>query len=120
MFALCSRLLVDFVFQTFMFLCARWLCRICFRDCSDELRDTALAQDRNQDAKPPSTSFRANVRCLRVMPLYEDVFAEPEYRPYIGLTVSQKRTLEEGGTIFGSYQGRFGLRRKPAEVPCTF
>ena len=53
------------------------------------------------------------------MPLYEDVFAEPEYRLYIGLTVSQKRTLEEGGTIFGSYQGRFGLRRKPAEVPCT-
>ena len=54
------------------------------------------------------------------MPLYEDVFAEPECRLYVGLTMSQKRTLEEGGTIFGSYQGRFGLRRKPAEVPCTF
>lgn len=51
------------------------------------------------------------------MPLYEDVFAEPEYLLYIGLTVSQKRTLEEGGTIFGSYQGRLGLRSRPAEVP---
>ena len=33
-----------------------------------------------------------------------------------GWTVTQKRCLQEGGTIFGSYQGRLGLRSKPAEV----
>ena len=75
------------------------------------------AQDSAQDVEPTWTSFCGSVRCFRIMPLYADVFAEPEYRLYIGLTVMQKRSLQEGGTILGSYQGRFGLRRKPAEVP---